>query len=262
MKKALSILALLSVNIFLVPTLSAGQPPGESASDAWSLTQSVVSHHMFRGLELGGAAFQPAIEYNEGSLGLGIWASIPLRDKGPGQSDPEFDLYGYYAMKIAGGLTVVPGLTIYTYPEARPTNGFYRATVEPNVAFTYAIGPVQVTPKFHYDLVRKGPTFEITAGFAIPLKHLGSELDITGTAGTYKWTDHAARAEPAVKNWGDYFLFGIAAPFQINSRSNITLAWSYAKGAHNFLKQGTAPKYANPGAAGRGIMTVSYAISF
>jgi hypothetical protein len=37
---------------------------------------------------------------------------------------------------------------------------------------------------------------------------------------------------------------------------------AFTKGTENFFKQGSTPKFANTAAVGRGVVTVSYAISF
>ncbi len=238
-------------------------PPVESApSSSWSLTNSVVNQYMFRGTRLGGFSYQPSLEYDSGGLGLGVWASVPLKDRVVGQSDPEFDFYGFYSMEVAKDISVVPGFTVYTYPDAKKSDGFYKATFEPNIALNYSIGALKLTPKLYYDVILKGPTAELTAAFAVPLKDAGTELDFTATAGTFIWKDYAAGTDPDVKNWGDYYLVGVVAPFQINKDSKVTIGWAYTKGSNNYLKQGTNAKVPNSAAVGRGVFTVSYILNF
>ena len=217
---------------------------------------------MFRGARLGGLSFQPAVEYDAGSLGLGIWANVPLKNKVPGQSDPEFDFYGFYAMDVSKDISVVPGFTVYTYPDAKKSNGYYKATFEPNLALNYTISGVKLTPKVYYDFITRGPTAELTAAFAVPLKDLGTELDFTATAGTFIAKDYAAETNPNVKNWGDYYLVGVVAPYQISKDSKLSVGWAYTKGSNNYLKQGTDGKVVNSAAVGRGVFTISYIVSF
>lgn len=227
------------------------------------VTPSFASQYMFRGARLGGPSLQTTLEYDQGGLTAGLWASLPLKDKAVGQSDPEFDFTGSYSLEIAKDtVSLVPGVTIYTYPNAKKANGFYKGTFEPNLALNYTVGPLRFSPTLYYDFTRKGPTAELTAAFAVPLKDAGTELDFTGTYGTYLWRDYAPKTTPEIKNWGDYFLVGVSAPFQINKESKVTVGWAYTKGSSNFLKQGTAGKTANSAALGRGVVTISYAYTF
>lgn len=246
-----------------LPSPVYGSPvPPETHPGSWTLTTSAVSQYLFRGTRLGGPALQPSAEYAAGGLGLGAWANIPLKNEPSAQSDPEIDCYGYYSIPAGNDLIVAPGFTLYTYPNAKERNGQYRATFEPSVAFSRAFGPFQFTPKIYYNTTLKGFAAELGVGFAVPLKALGTELDFTGTCGTFKWTDASATGGATTKNWGDYVLIGAAVPLQISVRSRVTLGWSYGKGSGNYLKTGRAGKVPNPAAAGRGIVSLSYAYAF
>lgn len=263
MKKIVLVIAgLIACSTLPAQTTVATPPPAEAPAASWTLTTSVASQYMFRGTRLGGASLQPSIEYDAGSLGLGIWANVPLKDKVVGQSDPEFDFYGFYSMEVAKDISVVPGFTIYTYPDAKKSDGFYKATFEPSIALNYTLGGFKLTPKLYYDFVLKGPTAELTAAFAVPLKDLGTELDFTAAAGTFIWKDYAPETNPDIKNWGDYYMVGVTAPFQISTDSKITIGWAYTKGSNNYLKQGTDGKVANSAAVGRGVLTISYILNF
>ncbi len=121
---------------------------------------------------------------------------------------------------------------------------------------------VTLAPKFYYDFGLKGPTGELTAQHAFPLKEAGTELDFTATVGTYLWRAASANTSPDVKNWGDYWLVGVAAPFAISPSAKVTIGWAYTKGSNNYYKQGSAPREANTAAVGRGVVTVSCAFSF
>jgi uncharacterized protein (TIGR02001 family) len=227
------------------------------------LTGAVVSEYMFRGVRLGGLSFQPSIEYDAGNAVLGVWSNIPIADKVDGVSDPEFDFYGSYTLEmVKDSLSFQPGFTIYTYPNADKDNGFYKATFEPNVAFNYTVGGVKLTPKFYYDFVLKGPTYELSAAYAVPLKDVGTELDFTGTIGTYIWKDAAENTSPDVKTWGNYWLLGVSAPFQAGKNGKFVVGYAYTKGTDTFIKQGTDPKVVNSAAVGRSVISVSYAITF
>lgn len=244
------------------PAATAPAAPAP-VTGSWVFTPAFASQYMFRGARLGGPSFEPSLEYDYGSFAGGVWSNFPLKDKVDGQSDPEFDFYGSYSMDVVKDtLSLQPGVTIYTYPNAKKANGFYKATFEPNLALNYTVGGVKFTPKIYYDFVLKGATAELTAAYTVPLKDLNTELDFTGTYGTFKWTSAAADTTPDIKNWGDYYLLGVAAPYQVTKDSKITVGWAYTKGSSNFFKQGTAGKVANSAAIGRGVLTLSYAITF
>jgi len=242
-------------------TAAPAPAPVETPSSSWVVTPSVVSQYMFRGVRLGGPSFEPSVEFDSGNLALGVWANTPISDKVSGQSDPEIDPYGSYTFAINDALSVVPGFTWYNYPQADKRAGFYKGTFEPSLAVNYTVNGVKLTPKLYYDVVLKGPTYELTAAFAVPLKDAGTVLDFAATIGSYKWTD-AAEATPAVKNWGDYWQLGVSVPITVSKNSKIVIGFAYTEGSGNFYKQGTAPKVENTAALGRGVVTLSYAITF
>lgn len=255
--------ALLLLGALGLRSQEAALAPVAAPSSPVTFTPAVVSQYMFRGVRLGGPSLEPTIEYDSGPLALGIWANVPLADKVAGQSDPEIDPYGSYTFTlIPDQLTLQPGFTLYTYPKADKANGFYTVTFEPNLALNYTVAGVKLTPKIYYDVVAKQATYEFTAAYALPLKAAGTELDFTGTVGTFKATDAIENASPSYKNGGNYWLVGVGVPFQLTTASKLTLGLAYTKGSDNFLKQGTSPKVENTGAVGRGVVTVSYAWTF
>jgi uncharacterized protein (TIGR02001 family) len=227
-----------------------------------TLTPALVSNYMFRGQRLSGFSAQPSVEFDQGDLGIGVWTNFPIRDDVPDTSDPEIDLYGFYNVKINDALSLAPGFTAYYYPNATTNNGFYRSTFEPNIALNYTVEGFKITPKLYYDFVLRGPTAEVTGTYAIPLKDMGTELDFTGQFGTYKYRDVARNGSPSTKQWGDYWLLGVALPFQINKDSKLTVGWAYAEGRNAFFKTGSTPKVGNSLAVGKSVFTVSYAWTF
>jgi len=64
-------------------------------------------------------------------------------------------------------------------------------------------------------------------------------------------------ADPREKNWGDYYLVGVSAPFTINKHSKLTVGFAYTKGTENFIKLANSAKIANPAAAGRGVISLA-----
>lgn len=225
------------------------------------VTATAASQHMFRGRRLAGFSFQPAVELNSGNLGLGCWSSIPV-NKVSGSPDPEIEIYGFYNVVIKDGLSIVPGFTGYVFPDAATGAGFYRSAFEPNLALNYTVQGVRFTPKVYYDVVSRGPTYELTAAYALPLTDFGTELDFTANAGTYHLRDVVNRESPETKAWGDYWLVGVAAPFQITRISKITVGLAYTEGRNAFSKRGAFPQVPRSLVAGRGVLTIDYSLSF
>ena len=226
------------------------------------VTPSVVSQYMFRGVRLGGPSFEPSVEVDSGNLAIGVWANTPIADKVPGQSDPEIDPYGSYTFAVNDSFNIAPGFTWYNYPDANTGNGFFKSTFEPNIALNYTVGGVKFTPKYYYDMVLKGPTYELALAYTIPLKDASTELDWTATAGTFLISDAAKGAVPEVKNWGNYYLIGVSAPFTLTKESKLVVGVAYTNGTGNFFKQGTFPQASNTAAVGRGVVTLSYSYTF
>lgn len=258
------LLALLSVAAVGSINTRAQAPAAASATSAYSVTGTftAVSQYMFRGQRLGGPSWQPSVELAAGDFTAGVWSNLPFKDKVANSSDPEFDLYGSYTFNVNKELSFVPGFTVYTYPKAPTNAGYYRSTIEPSVALNYTVAGVKLTPKFYYDVNLSGPTYELTAAYAYPLKDLGTELGFTGQVGTYIQRDVANNTTPDVKAWGNYWQLGVAAPFQLTKESKLTVAFAYTEGTSANVKQGSAPKTPNSLAVGRGVVTVSYSYAF
>lgn len=244
------------------PAPAPAPAPESTPSSSWVITPSFASQYMFRGVRLGGPSFEPTIEFDSGNLALGVWANFPIKDKVVGQSDPEIDPYGSYTFTINDAFSIAPGFTWYNFPNANKSNGFYKMTFEPNLAFNYTVKGFKFTPKIYYDFVLKGPTLELTGTFAVPLKDAGTELDFVGTVGTFKWDDALEDTNPSVKNYGDYWLVGVSMPFQVSKNSKVIAGLAYTEGSNNYFKQSGSPKVENTGAVGRGVFTLSYAITF
>lgn len=261
--KPLLILALLFfTGSGVLRAQAAVPPPAAAPAVTWTVTPAFVSHYLFRGVRLGGASFQPTVELGYGQLVAGVWANLPMHDKVPGASDPEIDPYFGYTIPLGDGLNVVVGGTWYHFPRAEESAGFYENTFEPNVALNYTINGLRLTPKLYYDVVLEGVTAELTAMYALPLPRWGTELDFTGVIGGYKWDDAAENSTPATRNWGDYWSLGVSMPYQVAANQRITVGFAYVKGSNNYFKQGSAPRVENALAAGRGVASVAYSVSF
>lgn len=238
-------------------------PVATTPSHTLTATAAIATQYMFRGLRLSGAAFQPAVELAAGNATLGVWGNFPFDgDKVPDSSDPEFDIYGSYTFAINESLSIAPGFTSYHFPSAPENLGFYKWTFEPNLALNYTVQGFKFTPKIYYDTVLEGATYEVNAYYTVPLKDINSELGFVATYGTYKWKEFANDASPSVKAWGDYWLVGVAMPFQLTPKSKLTLGLAYTEGSDAFVKVGRLGRSVNSAAIARGVGTISYSHSF
>lgn len=247
----------------LVADIAFAQPQiAPSTQPEWTVTPSIVSQYMFRGVRLSGEAFQPTIEMTHGNLTAGIWASTSLERQISGDADPEIDPYASYDFKLSEASSVTVGGTWYIYPDAKKSDGLYKHTLEPSVAFNYTFSGLRLTPKIYYDLMLEGPTAELNAIYAFPLGDLGTEINLLGSVGTYRWENSVEDSLPDTKSWGDYWSVGVSIPFQVSAKSQVTLGWSYTRGDNNFSKQGMLPKEENSAAVGRGVVSLAYSYTF
>ena len=256
--------ALLALVLSAAGRAQTPAPAAAAAAPAVAVTATgaFVSDYMFRGQRLNGAGFQPTIEVAAGDFTAGVWGNFVLKDKVPDSSDPEIDLYASYTIALGKDLTLVPGATAYFYPSAPTQFGFYKSTFEPNLALNYSVEGVKFTPKVYYDMTLEGATWELTVGYAIPMKDIGSELGLAATFGTFLLDEAANNTTPSVKSWGDYWQVGGSLPFQLSKDSKLTVGLAYAKGSNAYTKQGTAGKTPNALAVGRSVVTLAYSLSF
>lgn len=261
-KLLIALFSLVAVGTVSIRAQAPAAKPAAAPAYTVTSTFSAVSQYMFRGQRLGGPSWQPSVEVGAGDATIGLWSNLPFKDKVKDSSDPEFDLYGSYTVAIDKDLSIVPGFTLYDYPKAPTKDGYYRSTFEPSLALNYTIAGVKLTPKYYYDVTLRGPTYEFNAAYALPLKDLGTELDFTGQIGTFIVRDAANNTSPSVKSWGDYWLLGVAAPFQLTKESKLTVGFAYTEGRDAYAKQGRSPKVSNSLAVGRGVVTVSYTYAF
>jgi hypothetical protein len=223
-----------------------------------------VSNYVFRGSLIGTQSFQPSVNATYGALAVNVWANTPLlnRYQIAGQPSVEIDPSASYTIGIVDGLNVQPGFTSYNYSQSTDGEGFYRHTFEPNLALNYTVDGITLTPKAYYDVVLRGPTYELNGAYVVPLKSFGTELDFLGTVGTYKQDDVVHTSKQATLAWGNYWVAGVTAPFKIDAHSQVSLGWAYANGWDSYSKTGKARQSLNTASVGRGVTSVSYNYSF
>jgi len=108
----------------------------------------------------------------------------------------------------------------------------------------------------------EGPTFELNAAYTVPLEKLHTELDFSGSVGTYFWNDSVNNASPRVKNSGSYYQIGVALPFSLNDRLKFTPGVAYTEGFDNKFEVSGQPDTDNNAAVGRVVATVSLSYTF
>lgn len=257
-----SLLTILSTAV-CVSGFAQAAAPDINSEDHWTITPAIVSQYLFRGVHLAGPSFQPSVDYTAGPVSVGLWSSAAVSGRMSGGSDPEFDFYGAYTFPAwSDRLAIVPGFYWYTYPDAERSNGLYSNTFEPSLAVVFTTHGVQFTPKAYYDVTLKSTTLELTAAIALPMKSLGTEIDFSSTVGTFRSDSVTARANPRARNWGDYWLLGVAVPIQVTMHSKIVIGFTYSDGRNNFYKQPGSPQQINEDAGRHGALSLSYSITY
>jgi hypothetical protein len=103
----------------------------------------------------------------------------------------------------------------------------------------------------------------LDAGYAIPLKEMGTELDLNGCAG-YSLYENASNLRDnagSVKETTDYWSLGASLPYEIARNTKLRIGWEYDQGIGH-VKQGALPQIGNPEDVGRGVLTASIAYRF
>jgi len=238
-------------------TSSTTAVANEEPALKFTLSPVYASQYMFRGTRLDGQSFQPTITAAHGDASVGLWSNFPLAKKVPGQSDPEFDFFGAWNLKLNDTATLVPGFTAYIYPRAEPATGFYKFTFEPSLALNLSFAGLTFTPKAYYDVVLRGPTWELTAAKTLTLKAPAIELTFSATGGTFRWRDAVNRAAPSVRNDGDYWCAGFTATHPFSTGSSLSPGWMLTARRNNIFES-AGVRTDNPLAVRRGVLTLAW----
>ena len=242
-----------------------GQPAAAPDGLCVTAAPTFVSEDMFRGERYGGASLQPWIEADYGRFAAGVWTSFSVGGADAGQRDEEVDPYVSFTQPCGGSVSLTPSLQVYTYPRAAPSQGDYRSTYEPSLALNATVAGVRLTPKLSYDLVLRGTTAELGAAAALPLKSVGTELDLNANVGGV-WQAAAQNTSgtglPAERAGGGYWLAGVTLPFQVAPTAKLSVGCAYSRGFDSWVELGTGPRSINPLAAGRTIVTAAVLFNF
>jgi uncharacterized protein (TIGR02001 family) len=259
-KKSLALL----VGAILATALPSGafaQTAMLPAGASLSVTPSVVSNYMFRGTRLGGLSFQGAAELTAGSLATGVWWNNPIEQDVPGVSDPEFDVYASYGIPLSDSLTLTPGGTWYVYPNADKSAGSFKQTLEFSASLDYTSGGFAASPKFYWDTKLKQATLELGASYTMPIEGWDTTVTLSGLVGTYL-ADRAANSNVDTKAWGDYYQFGINAPYQVSEFSSIDFGVAYHAGSNSYVNAKGSGNVKNSLEDERVVFSAAYSFNF
>jgi len=271
MKKQLMAPLLLAA---LISAPSHSQSAGEGEKGKFTITPALVSDYYWRGQKQGGPSFQPAIGYEKGPWSFDLTLSVPLDEKMSDTVYPEFDFSASYEFSFANDcFKIVPGLIAYTYPT---TDEIFKAVIEPTVTFAFAVKDLSLSLNLYYDVIQKGPTYEVVAGYTIPItERIGVEL--SAMAGKFnladtspdsmKYEDEDAPGQTITfpgrkdKSSGSYWQAGVSVPIELTKRATIVPGWFYSQGYDLISQTDKEPKLKLPN-EGRGVFSLSFSYTF
>jgi uncharacterized protein (TIGR02001 family) len=180
-----------------VAALGAGLPTAANADVAFNV--GAVTDYRYRGISQTRVkpAIQGGVDFSQGGLYLGAWASTIkwVKDAGGG-SDVEIDLYGGYKGELSKGLGYDVGVLTYIYPShdlsPKPNTteiygalSFGPATLKYSHSVTNLFGVADSKNSYYLDL---SASFDLGGGLMLA-PHLGYQK-VKNTSGA-SYTDYA-----------------------------------------------------------------------
>jgi uncharacterized protein (TIGR02001 family) len=233
---------LLSLITAVVPAGWAGAAMPQDISVSSDITYS--SRYVFRGIQLAGNSFQPALEVGMGDLYAGVWANLPTASGGT-----EIDYYAGTAIAVpwVEFLSLDVGLTVYHYPKSGDsrTHEFYLGALFPQLGLPGLSGSIY----YFHDIDIRSQVLEGALTHSLSLEGWGlpASLDLSVHASTH------GGSRVKSENY-HYYGASLELPFYLNDYSTITPGVHYA----------TAEKYTfGEGERGKNLFwSISYAASF
>jgi len=255
-------LLLSSTLAALVAAPSYSQSAGNSEKGKFTFTPAIVSDYIWRGQSQGGMSFQPAITYDKGSWSFGLSLAYPLDDNFNCYNPyPEFDLSASYELSFADdAFKIKPGILAYTYPRAE---GQYKAIIEPTVTFELDAKDFNMSFTAYYDVIQKGPAFELAAGYSISLvDKIG--LDLSALIGKYELsnTDPESPPNPKADSSGNYWMAGVSIPIAISEKMSLVPNCTYHRGFDRKAFDNDLLKKQSYADEGFWVFGLSYSVSF
>lgn len=221
-----------------------------------TLTPSYVSNYMFRGQLIDASSFQPELDFGIGNLDFGLWSDTSTNSL---FKQTELDLYSSFNYNVNDKLSINPGFTLYHY--IGDSSDQYSTTFEPSITLNYTVRKVKFAPEVFYDTVLHAATLQLSSTYVAPIKLISSELDFTGTIGKYK-INNDTNTPVKTEESGNYWSLGVAIPFKINDKLNLTVGYSFNKGVDGYIREGNKKQIANEDSVGRDVISTSLAYSF
>jgi uncharacterized protein (TIGR02001 family) len=230
MKKTALILAALAVAgvSYAADNVNVTTKPSYSVTSDFSYT----SEYVFRGIKNSNAAFQGSVEVGQDDLRVGLWTSQPINSKG--EDNNEIDFYAGYKVKLDRDLTADFVATYYYYPESTGTQTHH--SYELGVGGTYDLGGlnpgfagVSTSLYYYYDFRLKAQTVQVSFGYSLALKELGTSLDFSAFAGQVTGHDLTPDApNTTTKESYGYYGIGVNIPYKLAENAQVHLGASYA----------------------------------
>jgi uncharacterized protein (TIGR02001 family) len=190
----------------------------EESEYAVTMDLPYVTKYVFRGVQIAKDSFQPSVEFTKGDLYLGVWSSVPLRNKHEEIASTEIDLNLGYSPKLTEKLSADVGLNSYFYPNKSHADGDY--SVEGFVGLNLELGNFTPAVYVYRDFKLDNYTVQGSLGYSLPLKTLGTSLDFAVTAGTV--FQHAGEDY-------NYYAIGVNVPYKLSDRVKLNVGLTYTE---------------------------------
>ncbi len=189
----------------------------EESTYAVTLDFPYVSKYAYRGLELARDSLQPSVEVSTGDLYLGVWSNVPLRKEHDAGASKEIDLYLGYTPKFTENLSGDFGLTYFWYPSMNTVSG--EDSIEVSAGLNLTLGNFTPAVYLYRDIILDTTTAQASIGYSVPLKDLGTSLDLNLTAGAV-WPDHDGGSYT-------YGSVGATVPVKLSDRVKLNFGLTY-----------------------------------
>ncbi len=243
MKKTALIFAALAVAgvSYAADNVNVTTKPSYSVTSDFSYT----SEYVFRGIKNSNAAFQGSVEVGQDDVRFGVWTSQPMNSKGYRN---ETDFYAGYKVKLDRDLTADFVATYYYYPEASTALQETHDSYELGVGGTYDLGGmnpgfagVSTSLYYYYDFRLKAQTVQLSLGYSLALKEIGTSLDFSVFGGNVTAHDVAPDVNAVnVHESYTYYGIGLNIPYKLAENAQVHVGASYS--SHDKLYSGVNPR--------------------
>ena len=227
MKKTIT----LCVALFAAGSALTAQEATPTTESAYAVTVDFpfVTKYVFRGVTLSRESLQPSLEVASGDFYAGLWNNTPLHNEHDGDASKELDLYVGWTPKITETLKADIGATYYAYPSI--ADGLNDDSFEVFVGLNWALGNFTPGVYLFRDIDLNVWTLQASVGYSIPLKTLGTSLDLNATVGAV--SPHSGEAY-------NYYSAGVNLPVKLSDVVKLNFGVIYTE---NDLDGGKDPGF-------------------